>query len=54
MELVVTELIVDSDLDAVRSRFQMAHDVAHVLGDGVVQLTQDALINHTPVGGWRR
>ena len=60
MELIVTELIVDSDPDAVRGRLRMAYDVAHILGDGVVQPTQDALINHTPigimalVGGWRR
>ena len=49
MEFVVAELIVDLLPDAVCRGFGGAHDVAHVLGDGDVDLADDALINDDPV-----
>jgi hypothetical protein len=50
MELVVAELVMDGLPDAERRGLRGAHDVAHVLGDGDVQLADDALVDDGPLG----
>jgi hypothetical protein len=50
MKLVVAELIMDGLPDAIGRGLWGAHDVAHVLGDGDVEPTDDALIDDVPLG----
>lgn len=60
VKFVVAELLADGLPDAVRRGLGCAHDVAHVLGDGDVELADDALVDDDPVrvvalrSGWRR
>lgn len=59
MKLVVTELLVDGHPDLVRHGLWGTHDGVHVLGNGVKDPTENALIDDMPIGitvlggGWR-
>ena len=53
MKFVVAELGVDAVPDAVGGGVRRANDGAHVLGDRVVQPTQDALIEMRHLGSRR-
>ena len=46
MEFVVTELFMDLVPDGVHGRLLGAHDSADIFGDGVVEPSKDALIDH--------
>jgi len=49
VEFLVPELIVDGSPDGVRRGLGRAYDGANVLGHGVVQPTEDALVCHGPL-----
>jgi len=60
VEFLVPELIMDGGPDGVRRGLGRAYDGANVLGHGVVQPAEDALVCHGPLrvtavgdGGWR-
>lgn len=60
VELVVAELVLDGDPDGVGSWHGDADDGEDVFGDGVVQPTEQVLVDDTPIGitalsgGWGR
>jgi hypothetical protein len=59
VQLVVSELILDRVPDGERRCLGSTHDRPNVLGNGVVEPAQDALVHHDPlriatVGGGRR
>jgi hypothetical protein len=50
MKLMVAKLRLDRAPHLVRCRLGNTNDGANVLGDGVVQPAEDALVDHDPVG----
>lgn len=59
MELVLAELVVDGNPDVVRSGLRSSYNVVHVLGNGIIQPAEDALVDNLPIWiaalerGWR-
>lgn len=49
VKLVVAELLADRSPDAIRGGLRSTDNVTHILGDGDVQPTGDALITETPI-----